>query len=428
MNPPIDADSFHAPHLTRAFEASLREPISADHVTATEPWVRGLLADANEARASDIHIDSHADAIRIRFRIDGILHHVASLPSARGIRLLRFLKVHAGLDPAPALHPQDAHLAFDFDGVPQDLRLACAPCVLGDKITLRIHRRGPVTRQLGDLGLADIDRASIEDWLGDISGMFVVAGPVGSGKTTTLYALLSTLHLTERNIVTIEDPVEYEMERISQIEIDEKRGLTYGNCLRAVLRHDPDYILLGEIRDRESARVAMEASGMGRVVLTTMHGRSAAGVVTALRSLGIGNYEIAASLAFIVAQRLVRKLCPACRREETPTDFERRWLEARGETIPKSLWHAEGCDHCHHSGYFERTGLFEVVPLKERLYDLILAGEDEHGLRRELSRSGHRLLLHDGLAKVALGITDLRELSRIGAQTYLKEPSHRRRR
>jgi len=213
------------------------------------------------------------------------------------------------------------------------------------------------------------------------------------------------------------------MERINQIEIDEKRGLTYENCLRAVLRHDPDYILLGEIRDRESARVAMEASGMGRVMLSTMHGRNAAGVVTALRSLGIGDYEIAASLAFIVAQRLVRRLCPACRQEEAPSDFERRWLENRGENVPKTMWHAKGCDKCHQSGYFERTGIFEVVPLKERIYDLILAGEGEHRLRHELSRAGNRLLLQDGFEKAIRGVTDLSELSRIGAQTYLKEPS-----
>jgi type II secretory ATPase GspE/PulE/Tfp pilus assembly ATPase PilB-like protein len=414
-------NTFHAPQLTRAFETSLRQRISPDHVTATEPWVRGLLADATAARASDIHLDSHVGVIRIRFRIDGILHDVATLPAERGIRLLRFLKVHAGLDPAPSLGPEDAHLRFDFDGLPRDLRLACAPCVTGDKITLRIHRRGPVTRQLHDLGLADADRERIENWLGDISGMFVVAGPVGSGKTTTLYALLSALHLTERHIVTIEDPVEYQMDRINQIEVDERRGLTYEACLRSVLRHDPDYILLGEIRDRESARVAMEASGMGRVVLSTMHGRNAAGVVTALRSLGIGDYEIAASLAFIVAQRLVRKLCPACRREEVPSDFEYRWLESRGELMPKTLWHATGCEQCHHSGYFERIGIFEVVPIKERMYDLILAGTDEHGLRHELSRAGHRLLLQDGLEKVLRGFTDLRELSRIGAQTYLQE-------
>ncbi|HEY3899942.1 MAG TPA: GspE/PulE family protein [Chthoniobacter sp.] len=422
MTESAGADTLHAPQLTRAFEASLREPNSADHVTATEPWVRGLLADARSARASDIHLDSHVGVIRIRFRIDGFLHDVATLPAERGIRLLRFLKVHAGLDPAPSLSPEDAHLRFDFDGIPQDLRLACAPCVTGDKITLRIHRRGPVTRQLRDLGLTDADRERIEYWLGDISGMFVVAGPVGSGKTTTLYALLSALHLTERHIVTIEDPVEYEMDRINQIEVDERRGLTYENCLRSVLRHDPDYILLGEIRDHESARVAMEASGMGRVVLSTMHGRNAAGVVTALRSLGIGDYEIAASLAFIVAQRLVRKLCPACRKEEAPSDFERRWLETRGETVPNSMWHAKGCEQCQRSGYFERTGIFEVVPLKERIYDLILTGEDEHGLRRELSLAGHRLLLQDGLEKVFRGITDLSELSRIGAQTYLQEP------
>lgn len=270
-----------------------------------------------------------------------------------------------------------------------------APCVLGDKLTLRIHQRAPVTRRLSDLGLADPDRDRIERWLGDISGMFVVAGPVGSGKTMTLYALLAGLHLTERNIVTIEDPVEYQLERINQIEVDEKRDLTFARCLRSVMRHDPDFILLGEIRDRESAQIAMEAAGMGRVVLTTMHGRNAAGVVTALRSFGIANHQIAASLGFVVAQRLERRLCEHCRKQEPPTDVERRWIEGFGEVVPKTMWHPAGCARCNGAGFFGRIGLFEALPVRTGIYDLILAGEDEHRLRHEFCEAGQRLLLQD---------------------------------
>ena len=208
------------------------------------------------------------------------------------------------------------------------------------------------------------------------------------------YALLTELKLHERNVVTIEDPVEYQLARLNQIEVDLKRGLTFEQGLRSILRLDPDYILLGEVRDRESALIALEAASTGRVVLSTIHSRHSAGVVTALRSLGIPNYEIAASLAVIVAQRLVRKLCVHCRKEAPPTDAKRRWLESLGEQMPQCdcVWHAVGCAQCGHSGYRERTGIFEVLPVDQRTYDLIVAGKDEHTLRQHLRDAGFRPL------------------------------------
>jgi type II secretory ATPase GspE/PulE/Tfp pilus assembly ATPase PilB-like protein len=333
--------------------------------------------------------------------------------------LIRYFKVTANLDPVPALLPADSHCQFEFEEKSFDLRLACAPCVYGDKLALRLLQRSPIRLRLADLGLAAGDRSQIEQWLGDISGMFVVAGPSGSGKTTTLYALLAELNLTQRNIVTIEDPVEYQLEHLNQIEVNVARGLTFERGMRSILRLDPDYILLGEIRDKESALIAMEAAATGRVLLTTMHARNAAGVITALRSLNVPNYEIAASLAFIVGQRLVRKLCKHCRKPGPASDQEKRWLEDLGEKVPDRVWHPSGCEKCSHTGYRNRTGIFEVLPVDERLYNLILAGEDEHAIRRHLREAGHHLLLHNGLIKAAGGITDLSELSRIGAQSYL---------
>ena len=201
-----------------------------------------------------------------------------------------------------------------------------------------------------------------------------------------------------------------------------KRGLTFEQGLRAILRLDADYILLGEIRDNQTALVALEAAATGRVMFTTMHSRNAAGVVTALRGLGVPNHEIAASLAFVLAQRLVRKLCVHCRRQEPPTAPERRWLEAHGVKAQDAVWHAQGCERCRQSGYFERTGIFEALPVDEGVYDLILAGKDEHGLRKHLRDAGFRLLLQDGLHKAAQGVTDVTELMCIGAQTYLEQP------
>lgn len=411
-------DVFHAPHLAGAFIAAFGEKAELDE-EITEPWARALLTDAVQARASDLHLDPQAGTINVRFRIDGAVHEVASLSPERGLRLLRYFKVNANLDPAPSLLPEDSHFQFELDGNPLDVRLACAPCLSGDKLALRLLRRSSVKHRLPDLGLRGDDHARIAAWLGDISGMFLVTGPVGSGKTTTLYALLAELHLTERHIATIEDPVEYQLEHLNQMEVNVKRGLTFERGLRSILRLDPDYILLGEIRDKESALTAMEAATTGRVVFSTMHSRNAAGAVTALRSLGVPDYEIAASLAFVVGQRLVRKLCTHCRRLDPPSTAERKWLESLGEKVPDKAWHPAGCEHCGQTGYFDRTGVFEVLPVEERVYDSILAGEDEHTLRDHLRADGFRTLLRDGLDKAAEGITDLSELTRIGAQSYL---------
>ena len=308
---------FHTPELSLRLQAALGVNLDSGESETTQSWANALLGDAIQGRASDVHLDSEADGMRLRFRIDGTIQEVASLSLEQGLRLVRYFKVHSGLDPVPSRLPEDSRFHFESDGIPLDVRVACVPCVLGDKMALRLLQRAPVTLRLGDLGLCEHDRTRIEEWLGDISGMFVVAGPIGSGKTTTLYSLLAELNLGKHNIVTIEDPAEYRLENINQIEVNLKRGLTFEQGLRAILRLDADYILLGEIRDRQTALVALEAAATGRVVFTTMHSRNAAGVVTALRGLGVPNHEIAASLAFILAQRLVRKLCAHCRRQET---------------------------------------------------------------------------------------------------------------
>jgi general secretion pathway protein E len=410
---------FQTPHLIHGFRAALGGIVERDEGEITGSWAEALLADALQARATDIHLDSQLDEISVRFRIDGSLHQVASLPPGRGLHLLRYFKVNANLDPAPSLLPEDSHFEFEVDGKVLDVRLTCAPCLFGDKLALRLLRRSSVKHRLSDLGLSNDDHSRIAAWLGDISGMFLVTGPVGSGKTTTLYALLSELHLTDRHVVTIEDPVEYQLPNLNQMEVNLRRGLTFERGLRSILRLDPDFILLGEIRDKESALTAMEAATTGRVVFSTMHSRNAAGAVTALRSLGVPDYEIAASLAFIVGQRLVRKLCAHCRMLEPISNAERRWLESLGEKIPDKAWHPVGCERCGQTGYYDRTGVFEVLPVDELVYDLILAGEDEHTLREHLRAAGFRTLLRDALDKAAEGTTDFAELTRIGMQSYL---------
>lgn len=409
---------FPNPDLVRNFVDSLRKPMDPDDPEATGPWARALLTDAQKTRASDIHFDPDVDSIRIRFRIDGAVCPVATLASEPGLRLLRYFKVNSDLDPAPSRLPEDSHFRIELEGVPLHIRLACAPCVFGDKLAMRILQRSPVTRRFEDLGFLENEQKRIRRWLDETTGMFLVTGPVGSGKTTTLYSLLGELDLNERNIVTIEDPVEYQLPRINQMEVDAKRGLTFEKGLRSILRLDPDYILLGEIRDRESALIAMQAAGAGRVVLSTMHSRTAAGAITMLRSFGVPDQELAASLTVIVSQRLVRRLCTHCRTEEAPTAVERRWLESMDGKMPKRVWHAQGCDECGQSGYHGRTGTFEVAPVDDTTYHLIATGAEERTLQKHLSESEIHSFLEDGLEKAAEGITSLAELTRLGALRF----------
>lgn len=421
-------NAFYAPRMSGASASVPTAEAQPEAAEITAAWARALIDDAVHARASDIHFDPQECEMHIRFRIDGTLHEIARLPQTRALHLLRYFKVAANLDPAASLLPEDSHFQFHAHGKALDIRVTCAPCVLGDKLAMRLLQKAAVKHRLSDLGLRDEDHGSVQQWLGDSSGMFLVGGPVGSGKTTTLYALLAELCLNERNIVTIEDPVEYQLEGVNQMEVNLKRGLTFERGLRSILRLDPDYILLGEIRDKESAVIAMEAASTGRIVLTTMHSRNVAGAVTALRSLGVSNYEIAASLAFIVGQRLVRKLCTHCRQPGTPTSTERQWLESLGEAVPEQAWHPIGCEDCAQTGYYGRTGLFELLPMEERVYDMIIGGQDEHTLRQHLRAGGFRPLLRDGLLKAAEGVTDYAELTRIGAQSYLDQSKRIRRR
>lgn len=421
-------NDFYAPRMSGALASAPAGQALPESAEITAAWATALIDDAVEARASDIHFDPEERAMRIRFRIDGAVHEIARLPRTRALHLLRYFKVAANLDPADSLVPEDSHVQFHAHGSSMDIRVACAPCVYGDKLAMRLLQKAAVKHRLSDLGMRDEGHGAVQRWLGDSSGMFLVGGPVGSGKTTTLYALLAELCPAERNIVTIEDPVEYQLEGVNQMEVNVKRGLTFERGLRSILRLDPDYILVGEIRDKESAIIAMEAAGTGRVVLTTMHSRNAAGAVTALRSLGVSNYEIGASLGFIVGQRLVRKLCTHCRERGLPTSMERQWLESLGEVVPEQAWHPIGCEHCAQTGYYGRTGLFEMLPMEERVYDMIIGGQDEHTLRQHLRAGGFRPLLRDGLLKATEGVTDYSELTRIGAQSYLDQPKRIRRR
>ena len=376
----------------------------------TEEIMSSLLADALNARASDVHFDPLSDGFQIRFRIDGALHRIMMTDLEEGMRMVRFFKAAAGLDPGSLVTPHDARTHFEIDGRELEVRLACAPAVTGEKLALRLLWRDRLALNLGELGLGASQRDHIDHWLNNASGMFLAAGPVGSGKTTTLYALISELDLARRNIVTIEDPVEYQVDGLNQLQADERHGLAMGTALKTILRLDPDFILIGEVRDEISARAAIDAAATGKIVLSTLHARDAAGTVTSLRNLGASDHQIAVALSFVVAQRLVRRLCTECRTNGTLEKPDRAWLERLQLDIPQSVWKAVGCPRCAGTGYYGRSGVFELWPVDWQAYDLILAGADEATIRRHIRRQTESDILKAGMQQAEAGVTTLSEL------------------
>ena len=376
---------------------------------------KALLEDAVRGRATDIHITPQTGCVQIRFRIDGALVDVASLATEEGMRILRYFKTAGELPSGTAFRPHDARMTLKLGEGELDLRLATAPCIAGEKLAIRILDPNRIEQRIEDLGLRQDDQSKIGLWLGRASGMFLVAGPTGSGKTTTLYALLHKLKFLERSVVTVEDPVEYRIDGIAQMQIDPQRGLTFAVGLKAMLRLDPDYLLLGEVRDGESAQAALEVASAGRGMLSTLHSRDAVGVVTALRNWDLQDFEIATALEMVVAQRLVRKLCPHCRHLEAPRQEEIQWLESFRLPVPRRTWHAGQCDKCRGIGFSGRTGVFEIWTLNKEDYHQILVHDDERGLRENLARQDFHPLLADGLEMVAGGTTSLDELRTVGS-------------
>jgi general secretion pathway protein E len=371
-----------------------------------------LLRDALRERATDIHLDPQDNGTRIRFRIDGALIDAVVLGREQGARLVRHFKAMCGMDVGNVFGPASARLTQTVEGHEVDLRFASAPSISGEKLSVRLLDRNRVGQRLDELGLADEQREQIEQWVRNASGMFLVSGPTGSGKTTTLYALLHELRLHDRSVITVEDPVEYKVEGITQIQVDRRHGLTYTEGIRGALRLDPDYLLLGEIREPDDARAAVEAAGTGRVLMSTIHSADAVGTITSLRNRGLADHEIATSVHMVVSQRLVRRLCRRCRRREELTNAQYQWLESAG--LPKTITHAsvaDGCEDCRGLGYDGRVGVFEVWKLTDGDYSRILTHADERTLRANLNPLEHRTLLQDGFAKVEQGITSLKELA-----------------
>lgn len=402
------------PILSRLLETSLDSPAGTDESAHTTSLLSALLEDAQRERASDVHLDPDSGGYQARLRIDGAVIDTIRLPGVEGRRLIRTCKALASLDPSNARIPQDGRAEFRAGEKEVAVRVAVAPTIAGEKLNLRLLPGDLTWRKLGELGLSVPDYELLRGAVLDARGMILLSGPTGCGKTTTLYALLQELRPTNKSIVTIEDPVEYVVDGITQIQVNERQGLTFAEGARGLLRLDPDIILMGEMRDAASARVALDIADTGHLFLSSVHARDAVATITALRNFGLQDFEIAASLDLIVAQRLVRQLCAKCRREEAPTTAEIKWLEFFGQPIPKKTWHAAGCPDCSMTGYRGRLGIFEVWRLHEEEADLILKHADEHTLRRRLRKQGMSSLLEDDLSKVSEGITTLAEMQTVG--------------
>jgi general secretion pathway protein E len=402
------------PALAPRLNALLQPGSLTDGTESVEPLARAALEDSLQSRITDIHFEPFSRGWRVRVRVDGIMHDAAQLAPETGQKLVRYFRTSAKLDPVVSHTPQDASLQFELQGRKLNLRLATVPCFGGEKLALRLLDPKQLQHSIRDLGLEEDDAERFERWLGQISGMCLVTGPTGSGKTTTLYTFLHELELSNYAVVTIEDPIEYPIDGIAQIQVDVAHGLTFATGLRAMLRLDPDYLLVGEIRDVDSAQVTVEAAGSGHFVMSTLHCPDAAGVVTLLRNWNIPDHQIATVLQIVVNQRLVRRLCPKCRREGKVSDDGRAWVTSLGLPVPPKLWLPVGCEACQKTGYHGRVGVFEVWHKDESDYCLILEHADEHSLRAHLRQRGLKTVLENGLIKVREGVTSLAEIQQMG--------------
>jgi general secretion pathway protein E len=375
--------------------------------------IPALLEDAQRENVSDIHLDPVRDGYLLRFRRDGSLMEIALLDHDLGLHLLRSFKSQADLDPGFELRPQSGRARFSVAGKPVSVRVATAPGVHGEKLALRLPTLEAAGLTLNQLGLSPHDHESILSHIHDVRGMILVSGPTGAGKTTTLYALLKELQQSNRSIVSIEDPVEYAIDGVTQIQIHEKQGVTFAEGVTGLLRLDPDIVVVGEIRDHASARAALEVAQAGHACLSTLHARDAAATVSVLRNFGYADHDIASIVDLIVSQRLVRRLCESCRHQESTSAEEKQALIMWGQPVPSQCWHSVGCEDCSGSGYRGRLGVFEVHRLREEDADLIQAHADERTLRQHLKRYGGKSLLEDLLLKALEGTTSISEVQAV---------------
>ncbi len=372
-----------------------------------------IISEALKARASDIHIQPEEDELRVRYRIDGTLHETLSLPFETAVPLISRIKILAEMNIADHHRPQDGHFSVKPQDRPEiDIRVATIPTVHGEMAALRILDKSKAMMTLAQLGFLPESLAAYDEMLKVPYGMILVTGPTGSGKTTTLYASLNGLDRKGRNIITIEDPVEYRFKNINQIQINPRAGLTFAGGLRSILRLDPDVLLVGEIRDGETANIAVQAALTGHLVLSSLHANDAVGVVSRLLDLGVDPFLVASALIGVVAQRMGRRVCPDCAQlVKAPLLEETAYRKETGEERSEFLY-GDGCQSCANTGYRGRIGMFEILRISDEIRAMILNGASAAQLRTQAIKDGMIPLIRDGMLKVKADITNPAEILR----------------
>ncbi len=373
-----------------------------------------IITEAIKAGATDIHIEPLTKNTRIRFRVDGALREVMNPPIGLHAGLISIVKVMSKLNIAERRLPQDGHISLKTQMKSVDVRVSITPTVLGEKIVMRLLDKGDFGFKLQTLGFEDDDMEIFKRVIRRPYGIIIVSGPTGSGKSTTLHAALKTIQDIETNIITVEDPVEYRLDGITQIETKEQIGLTFGSALRSVLRQDPDIVLIGEIRDEETADIATKFSLTGHLVFSTLHANDAPSTVTRLIDIGIKPYLVGSSLSLVMAQRLVRKICSHCKTDYKPSADELRDAGISAEDASKIQFkHGIGCVHCDNTGYSGRTGIFEVLMVDAEIRKIIYDGGNQDLVREAALRKGMRTLHDSAIVKMKKGMTTLREVIKL---------------
>ncbi|OGQ06956.1 MAG: hypothetical protein A3G32_07095 [Deltaproteobacteria bacterium RIFCSPLOWO2_12_FULL_40_28] len=373
--------------------------------------VNNLIARAHHEGASDIHIEPNQNKIIFRFRVDGLLRERGTMPKNMHLPVVSRIKILAELDIAERRIPQDGRVRVMLVGKPLDLRISTCPTQHGEKVVVRLLSKDAV-RSIESLGFPDKERRLFSDIISKSHGIFLVTGPTGSGKSTTLYAALTRINSPDRNIISIEDPIENQIEGVNQVNVNPKAGLSFAAVLRSVLRQDPDIIMIGEIRDAETAQIAVRAAITGHMVLSTLHTNTASGAISRLNDLGVESFLLASALKGVLAQRLVRKICKSCRTETSTEDHRYGALTAKA----KKAFCGVGCKACHYTGYSGRVGIFELAPITDVIRTLIHEKADESAIVAELRKIGVKSIMEDGIQRIEDGITTLEEVLRVTSE------------
>jgi type IV pilus assembly protein PilB len=413
----LSADSEHVATILEDLEESLDEETDDDAGFSDTPTVRlvnTILADAVRSRASDIHIEPQAGALRVRYRVDGLLRDVMTAPRAASNGVISRIKVMSNLDIAERRLPQDGRARLQVDGSVLDTRVSTLPNIHGEKVVIRLLSRAEAVPPIGKIGMEDTQLEALLGTLVAPQGLILITGPTGSGKTSTLYSAIHQIKTPDRNIVTLEDPVEMQVAGITQVQTNDRAGLSFARGLRSVLRQDPDVVLVGEVRDTETAMLALEASLTGHLVLTTLHTNSAPAALTRLIDMGVEPFLVASSLSLVVAQRLVRRVCDGCAAPYVPTARVLKLLGVEADDLASATpRRGAGCSECGGTGYRGRLGVFEVLPVTASMRAVLMSTPNEGAVAAAARAAGMRTLRASAVAKAHAGITSYEEVLRI---------------